>query len=882
MNKLTVGILAHVDSGKTTLSEALLYETGAITSLGRVDKGDAHLDNNPDERSRGITIYSKNARVILKDADTELILIDTPGHVDFSTEMERALSVMDIAILLISASSLVQSHTKTLWSLLNSYRIPTYIFVNKMDMPGVSKDKILSDIKEKLSGNAVDFTDTDNEKFYEDCATASDERLDEFIENGSLSTQSIVEDISDRRLFPVFFGSALRLDGIKEFIASLSKYLVKKEYGLQETENSDFSGIVYKIARDEKSNRLSYIKILSGTLEVKGLIGNEKINELRLYSGNTYTNVKKAYPGEVVAIPSINETKTGDVYGKAGNVKKMQLLPAISYAVKYPRDIDRNVCLKNLMELSEEDPSLNVTYHESTREILIFLMGDVQAEILKNTVRERFGYSIDFADGKVLYKETVDDTAEGVGHFEPLRHYAEAHIMISPNERGMGMTFEADISEDFLDKNWQRLIYTHMIEREHRGVMLGAPITDIHLKLVSGKAHIKHTEGGDFRQATYRAIRQGLMQLRERGSCHLLEPYYEYSLEIPTEHVGRAMTDITKMCGTSSVAETDVDNQITILTGKAPVSTMNGYTKEIAAYTKGLGKLYLALSGYDKCHNEDEVIESSTYNPEADLRNPTGSVFCSHGAGTVIPWDEVFEYMHLELGSGQVKSDDDAIIEAKNLNSIRRRMDSRNALDLSLSVEDIDNILRSANLANEKGRQSSYKGVSIESRQRRKSAENTVQVNGSKIYRGAKIKDKYILVDGYNIIHAWDELKQYISVSIDAAAESLNEILCNYSAIKGVPVMVVYDAYKVKGRKSTQNPYNNITVVYTGEALTADRYIERYAHENSNKYDITVATSDGVERVIVSGQGAHTLSAAEFHEEVMMLIEEFKETYGVK
>lgn len=885
MRKLTVGIVAHVDSGKTTLSEALLYETGAITSLGRVDNKNAYLDTNPDERSRGITIYSKNARISLEKADAELVLIDTPGHVDFGTEMERALSVLDMAILIVSASSGVQAHTRTLWSLLNSYRIPTYIFVNKMDMPDTDKGKVLTDIREKLQCNAVDFSEDDTSYFYEECATASEDMLNEFLETDKLSVQSIVDSIYERRLFPVCFGSALKLEGIREFIAVLSKYLIQSRIELTGAADEEFSGIVYKISRDAKGQRLTFMKILSGKLQVKSYLGDEKINEIRLYSGEKYTSVKEAEAGEICAVVSPSNTKTGDVIGKTSReIIKPHIVPALSYAVIFPSDVDRNAVLRNLNELAEEDPSLGVTYSEETKEILIYLMGDVQAEILKNTIRDRFDLTVDFADGRVLYKETVDGSFEGVGHFEPLRHYAEAHILISPNERGTGMTFSADISEDLLDRNWQRLIYTHMVEKEHRGILLGAPITDIHLELVSGKAHLKHTEGGDFRQATYRAIRQGLMELRARGHCHLLEPYYEYTLEVPEEYVGRAMTDITGMMGSANISETDIENHTAVLTGKAPVSTMNGYTKDVAAYTKGLGRLYLSLAGYEACHNEEEVLSASRYDPESDMRNPSASVFCSHGAGTVIPWDEVPEHMHIAYGDGKEISHSESLEEAEAMNRQRRRMDSRSALDATLSVSEIDSILKSAGYANEKGRQSSYKGVSAAMRQRRREmGANAQQSAGaaSSNYKGAKIKDKYILIDGYNVIHAWPELSQYLSVSIDSAAEKLNDIMCNYRAIRGVPVMVVYDAYKVKGRHTEEKIYQNITVVYTGEALTADRYIERYAHENSSKYDITVVTSDGMEQIIVSGAGANITSAREFREEVDMVISEFRLNHGV-
>ena len=891
MKKITAGILAHVDSGKTTLSESLLFETGVISSLGRVDHKNAYLDTDSDERARGITIYSKNARIPLGE-ETELILIDTPGHVDFGPEMERTLSVLDFAILLISGSEGVQAHTKTLWKLLNSYKIPTYIFVNKMDMPGAKASELLIEIRNKLSGDAVDFTNIDSEEFYENVATGDEELLEEFLESGEVSKEGIVKAIGLRKLFPVFFGSALKQDGIKAFIDGLTEYLYYPEYlrklpgeaDLKDQkekgiEQDEFSGIVYKISTDSKGQRLTFIKVLSGRLKVKSLLNEEKINEIRLYSGEKYESVQEALPGEICAVVALKTTQIGDTFGKVHNSMKPHLSPALSYAVIFPKDLDRNMIYRYLIELSEEDPTLNVTYNEQTHEILIFLMGDVQAEIVKNTFRDRFSIDIDFADGRVLYRETVDDSIEGVGHFEPLRHYAEAHIEISPNKRGLGMTFEADIPEDDLALNWQRLIYTHMTEKNHRGVLVGAPITDIHLRLVSGRAHLKHTEGGDFRQATYRAIRQGLMVLRERGKCHLLEPFYEYTLEVPTDYVGRAMTDITAMNGTSEITESDAVNNISILCGRVPVSTMNGYTKELLAYTKGLGKLYLSISGYDNCHNEEEVLANTSYNPDSDLSNPSSSVFCSHGAGEIISWDLVPEYMHIEYGTGEEKAQNDAFLEAEKLNKKRKSLDLKSAMDIALSVEEIDDIIRSSSHANGNGRKGAYKGISASMREHNRNASKTVSQDYK--YKGAKIKEKYMLVDGYNVIHAWDELKELLSVSIDSAALKLNDILCNYQAIKGVNLMVVYDAYKVKGRVAEEKAYNNIKVVYTGEAQTADQYIERYAHENSSKYDITVVTSDGLEQIIVLSKGATIVSSREFEKDVKDTFTNFNALYGV-
>lgn len=874
MKKITAGILAHVDSGKTTLSEALLYETGVISSLGRVDLRNSFLDTARDERQRGITIYSKNARIPLVDANASMILIDTPGHVDFSSEMERTLAVLDVAILLVSATTPVQAHTRTLWKLLNSYRIPTYIFVNKMDMPDTDREVILRKLKDELSSNAVSFENIGSDNFYEDIATCDESLLDTCLAEGVIEDTQIVDAIRERNIFPVFFGSALKQEGITEFVSGLSRYLA----GPVTCQDKEFSGICYKIARDPKGVRLTYIKVLSGSLKVKSMLGEEKINELRLYSGDKYSLESEVFAGDICAIAGINNTKSGDLYGNAKvRVTGYSLLPALSYAVNFPGSIDRNQMLRNLKEIEEEDPSLNVTYHEETREILVYLMGDIHAEILKNNIKERFDVDVSFTDGRVLYKETVDGSFEGVGHFEPLRHYAEAHIMISPNERGEGMTYEADISEDLLARNWQRLIYTHMIERNHKGVLIGAPITDIHLSLVSGRAHLKHTEGGDFRQATYRAIRQGLMELKNSGHCHLLEPYYSYTLEIPEEYTGRAMTDITGMNGTCEISETDINNHITVLTGKAPVSVMNGYSKDVMAYSKGLGKLYLCVAGYDLCHNEEEILANSHYDPEADTHNPASSVFCSHGAGTIIPWYEVPDHMHLEYNNGGKTEDKLSEAQAIKLNEKRKIAWQKASEEEFISVEEVDNILKNTSFANEKGRSGAYKGISAAQRERMRQTE----IRKNSTYKGHKIKDKYILVDGYNVIHAWKELEELSRTSIDAAATRLNDILCNYQAIKGIDLMVVYDAYKVKGRSAQKDAYNNIVVVYTGEAQTADQYIERYTHENSSKYDINVVTSDGIEQIIVTGAGALITSSREFEQEIMHTISQFNEKYGV-
>lgn len=903
MKKYTVGILAHVDSGKTTFIESLLYETGVISSCGRVDHQNTFLDTDSLERERGITIYSKNARIPIAGCDTQLILIDTPGHVDFGPEMERSLCVLDYAILIISAPEGIKAHTKTLFSLLAGMRIPTFIFVNKMDMPGAESGFILEKIRGSLTGDAVDFSKialsfsteagginsgkSDMSEFYENVATADEKLLDEFLETERISDNHIAAAIANRKIFPVMFGSALKNEGVKEFLNTFSHFLRTDSFDdeypdkVGEKDSSEdekaFSGIVYKISNDAKGQRLTFVKVFSGSLKVKSILDDEKINEIRLYSGEKYESVSEVFAGDICALVGLKNKKIGDSFGKVFRSVIASLSPALCYAVRYPKDRDRNEVRSILEIMCDEDPSLNVTFSEDTGEILVYLMGDVQAEILKNSLKERFSLDAEFTDGKVLYRETIDSAFEGVGHFEPLRHYAEAHISLEPNERGMGMTFSAAVPEEELARNWQRLIYTHMTEKNHKGVLIGAPITDINMRLVSGRAHLKHTEGGDFRQATYRAIRQGLMELRALGHCRLLEPFYDYTLEIPTELVGRAMTDINGMCGTCEITESDAALGISVLCGRVPVSTMNGYSKEVVAYTKGQGKLYMNLSGYDTCHNEEEVLAASTYDPDADLRNPASSVFCSHGAGTVVPWDEVPEYMHIEYATGEEKSHTEALDEAARLNKRRRELDVKSTLDLAMGTEEIDSILRASSHANENGRKGGYKGISENMKERNRRTESS----GNSKYVGKKTKEQFMLVDAYNVIYAWPELRRQLDISPDAAAGMLNDILCNYQAMTGITLMVVYDAYRIKGRIAQAQEYDNITVVYTAADQTADRYIERYLNENRGKYDFSVVTSDALEQVISSAKGACIVSSREFEIMVNNTTREFNEKFDV-
>lgn len=882
-NKLVMGFVAHVDTGKTTLSESVLYNSGAIKKIGRVDSKDTFLDTDSFEKERGITIYSKDAR--FKLGDKEIILVDTPGHVDFSTEMERVLPILDIAVLLISGSSGIQSHTKTLWSLLKRYNIPVFIFVNKMDMPDCDKNVLLKSIKSVFSDNAIDFTTDSQKDFYENIATVKEDFLNDFLENEFISADKISDSIQNRELFPVYFGSALKNEGIIEFTSGLQKYLPV----ISHDPNGPFGAFSYKISYDELGKRLTHLKIMSGTLNIKDYIGEEKVNDIRIYSGNKYTSVNSVQAGDLCIVAGLNDTHIKDTFGNASKSLSSFLTPALNYAVHFTRDFDNNTVLDILKKLEDEDPSLNVSFNEQTKEIQISLMGDIQAEVLQRTLREKYNVPVKFTDGKVVYKETISHQVEGVGHFEPLRHYSEVHIKMEPLETGSGIQYECNISEDLLAKNWQRLILTHLMERSHRGVLTGAPLTDIKYTLVSGRAHNKHTEGGDFRQATYRSIRQGLMTLREIGACRLLEPYYNYTLILPSEYVGRAMTDINQLSGSCEITETDNSNNLTVLCGKAPVSTMNGYIKEVNAYTRGLGQLSYTLAGYDFCHNEEDVLLGSYYDPDADVRNPSSSVFCSHGAGTVIPWDEVPEYMHISYASseGALGTDYSEIsdlsskleeTEINNANRIRRLRESSS--DISISLEEIDNILHASTHANEKGRQGSFKGISASMREYRRN--QNLSASTKTEYKGTASKPKYILIDGYNLIHAWDELNDIAGVTLDGAAGRLNDIICSYQAIVDIPMMVVYDAYKVKGHSTEIIPFNNITVVYTKEAQTADQYIEKYAHDNSKKYDITVITSDGLEQVVVLGNGGHIKSSREFHAEVSRCFKDFNERHNVQ
>ena len=873
MKQLTLGILAHVDAGKTTLSEALLFTAGAIRKAGRVDKKDAFLDNYELERERGITIFSKQA--VFSYEDLRITLLDTPGHVDFSTEMERTLQVLDAAVLLISAADGVQSHTRTLWKLLESYQVPVFLFVNKMDQPGADQEKILAGIQNQLSGNCVDFTplvgaaateskgaalEADMQEAMEAVAICDEELLNSFLTDGRISQGQLREKIAERKVFPCLFGSALRLQGIEALLSAIEAYAPEKTYP------EAFGARVFKVTRDSQGSRLTHMKITGGTLKAKMELTcaedkTEKVNQIRIYSGERFEAVNEAVAGSVCAVTGLLGTMAGQGLGMEKNLESPFLTPVLSYCLLLPEGTDPMAVMPKLKELEEEDPALSFTWEEELKEIHVHVMGEVQMEILKVLIRERFGLEIAFGKGRIVYKETIADTVEGVGHFEPLRHYAEVHLLLEPGEPGSGLQFEADCSEDILARNWQRLILTHLEEKQHRGVLTGSVITDMKITLVSGRAHQKHTEGGDFRKATYRAVRQGLME----AMSVLLEPYYEFRLEIPEEMTGRAMTDMEKLFADFTLTERAEGR--CVLTGCAPVETMRDYQKEVYAYTRGQGSLTVRLKGYMPCHNADEVIEERHYDPEADLRNPAGSVFCSHGAGFVVPWNQVKEYMHVEsCFAGDRKAIEESAFQEeleKRKEAARKREENRSASggEYFLGTDEIDAILQQATGAG-RGLEKKKEGWQRQSR-----STETRQAT-TRVYQGQPKKEEYLLVDGYNVIFAWEELSALSKVTLDGARGRLLDILCDYQAMKGCRLIVVFDAYRLKGHPEEAYAYHNIYVVYTKEAETADRYIERFAHDNSKKYQITVATSDGLEQIIIRGEGCRLLSSRDLQADV--------------
>lgn len=890
MKHITIGILAHVDAGKTTLSECMLYLSGQIRKLGRVDHKDAFLDTYELERERGITIFSKQAE--LKMGNLGITLLDTPGHVDFSAEMERTLQVLDYAILVINGADGVQGHTRTLWRLLKRYQIPTFLFINKMDQVGTDKEKVLEDLQNRLDEGCIDFTEK-SDVFFDAVAMCEEKAMEEYLESERVEDTTIAEMIGKRKLFPCYFGSALKMEGVQEFMDEMAGYIEKNEQvknvmvsderNAMEKGTEVFGAKVYKISRDASGSRLTHLKITSGSLKVKDILKGkvqkkdhsdenenvedtweEKVNQIRIYSGEKYEMVQGAESGMICAVTGLNYTYPGEGLGIAEDSEAPALEPVLSYKIKLPEGCDIHKMLGSLRILEEEDPMLKIVWNEELGEIHAKLMGAVQIEILKSLIKDRFGVDVEFDTGNIVYKETIQNTVEGVGHFEPLRHYAEVHLKMEPGERGSGIVIGTDCSEDMLDKNWQRLILTHLLEKEHRGVLTGSVITDMKITLTAGRAHLKHTEGGDFRQATYRAVRQGLMQ----AESMLLEPYYDFQLEIPSGMIGRALTDIQRMNGEAGIPQTE--GEMTIIEGYAPVAGMRDYQMEVNSYTRGQGHLTCTFRGYEPCQNAETVIEEIGYDPERDIENPTGSVFCSHGAGFNVPWNQVPEYMHLE---NQLEKEQ-ALEEAKRQSEQAARQVPRAARTPGVysktAEKELEEIfIRTYGKVERKGGLTPKTYESEYAKKQRKKEE---------------AMQEYLLVDGYNVIFAWQELKELAKVSIEAARDKLMDILCNYQGYKKCVLILVFDAYKVEGYALEIQKYHNIHVVYTKEAETADQYIEKVVHHIGRKYHVTVVTSDGVEQVITMGQGGTRISSRDFLEEIeytKKLIEEDNEKQRV-
>ncbi len=980
---ICMGIVAHVDAGKTTLAEGILYLTGSIRRLGRVDHQDAFLDNFALERARGITIFSKQARLELQGL--RVTMVDTPGHVDFSAEMERTLQILDYAVLVISGADGVQSHVETLWRLLKKYGIPTFLFVNKMDQPGTDRERLLEELQRRLSDRCLDFGPeaAGTPEFAEGLALCDEALLERYLETGEVTEEDIAELIRSRKVFPCFFGSALKLEGVEELLKGIRRYARVPEYSDQ------FGARVYKISRDDQGNRLTHMRITGGCLRVKELLTNrgsepgaalplrpeeiweEKVNQIRVYSGASFQAVNQVEAGEVCAVTGLSSTRSGEGLGIESAGELPVLEPVLSYQIRLPQECDVHQTFRKLLQLEEEEPELHIVWNEELNEIYAQIMGEVQIEVLKAVIRERFGIDAEFGAGNIVYKETIGEPVIGIGHFEPLRHYAEVQLLLEPGEPGSGLQFGTACGEDVLERSWQRLILTHLEEKRHRGVLTGSEITDMRITLLTGRAHQKHTEGGDFRQATYRAVRQGL----RRGSSVLLEPVYEFRMELPQESAGRAMTDIQKMNG--SFAPMELERDMAILTGQAPVVNMRGYQTELLAYTKGRGRLSCTLKGYEPCHNPEEVMAERGYDPEADLDNPTGSVFCAHGAGFVVNWDLVPEYAHLdgeaalealwrkrgerpgadtwdapEAYGGRWPESGDWDLTGQDISETTEQSSHPGAVpnDTAGAGNDLmadstrngrsgttqNDIARAGNgqepdLARSgrpgasaygvsgpgsgagsganggnhpvPGRTARRQGVPFQSRtapvvsdkeleeifartygapkQERTAFKKSRRVDYGAPSPGPKKTDQeeYLLVDGYNIIFAWEELNELAKVNIDGARTKLMDILSNYQGYKKVNLILVFDAYRVEGGQGSVQKYHNIYVVYTKEAETADQYIEKTVHRIGRKYDVTVATSDALEQVIILGQGGRRLSAAGLREEILLMEQDLRENY---
>ncbi len=845
MKNLILGITAHVDSGKTTLAESMLYKTGAIRKIGRVDFGSSFLDTNQIEREKGITIFAGQAETTY--GGTRFTLMDTPGHVDFSAETERIMQILDYAVLVISAADGVQSHTSTLWKLLMRYEVPVFIFVNKMDLTVADRHSIMDDLRKRLSQNCTDFSD--NNMIAENAAACDEELMDAFLDNGILPDNALVRAVSERRVFPCFFGSALKMEGISEFLDGLDRFTECKEY------SDTFGAKVYKISYDNKGTRLTHLKILGGELKVRselsyktadGIEISEKISSVRFYSGEKFRTAEFAAAGEVCAVTGLEAAYSGQGIGSVPNSERAVLEPVMTYQVILPADKNVFEALKEFRRLEDEDPQLHIVWNEQLRQIHIQLMGAVQLEVLSLIIAERFGFEVSFGSGAVAYKETIANAVEGAGHYEPLRHYAEVHLILEPMPRGSGLVFDTIVHEDELDRNWQRLILTHLDEKVHIGVLTGSPITDMKITLAAGKAHLKHTEGGDFRQATYRAVRHGLRQAKSI----LLEPYYDYELEVPQECVGRAIADLQRMSADFKAPE--ISGDIAVIKGCAPVSEINDYVSEVIGFTRGRGRLTCVNGGFRECHNSEEVISAIAYDPDADKENTADSVFCSHGAGMNVNWKDAAEHMHLP-----------SCLHINSKNSDDGRRVRKNTVK-SVSDEELMEIFERTYGKTDKEPRKAFKSVKV-----KKDYSNPVNLPDYE-------SPDYLIVDGYNIIFAWDELKKIAASDLDSARAELIKIMSNYQGVSGYEIIVVFDAYRVKGKRRDTEKHFNISIVYTKEAETADSYIERVTHELSKKHRVRVATSDGIEQMIILGNGAMRMSANELKERISEVNKEIR------
>lgn len=893
MKNIVAGILAHVDSGKTTLSEAMLYQAGQIRKLGRVDHQDTYLDTDSQEKDRGITIFSKQAE--LAYADMHIALLDTPGHVDFGTEMERTLQVLDYVVLVINGMDGVQSHTETLWKLLERYGIPVFIFVNKMDMTGYDRDYLMDNIRHRLSDGCVDFLCEDSG---EQIAMCDEAMLEHFLETGANDEQDVVNAIAGRKLFPCYFGSALKNEGVSELLDGMNRYVVEPVRG------EEFGARVFKIGRNDKGERLTYMKVTGGVLKLKDVLtlrnsqgeeSHEKVNQIRVYSGAKYDMVTQVPAGCVCAVPGLVNTYGRQGIGACPDGELPSLEPVLSYKVMYPTDVDAVTMVSKLRLLEEEDPQLQVQWNETAGEIYIKVMGQVQLEVVAQMVRDRFGIAITYGQGRISYKETIAAPVMGVGHFEPLRHYAEVHLLLEPMENGSGMCFDSICSEDVLDKNWQRLILTHLQEREFRGVLTGSPITDMKISITAGRAHQKHTEGGDFRQATYRAVRQGLMM----AESILLEPVYAFKIEVPQEYAGRVLADIVKMSGTMDGQE--ISGETTVITGHAPVYTMREYYSELTAFSRGTGRLQVDIDGYQPCHNTEEVLAERHYDPELDRFNPSSSVFCAHGAGYLVDWYDVYENMHVKEDPGFEISGQLGYTEDGYAMDIPVNRPGKSVSEMSITDEELSEIF-----ARTFGGDYKDKDVALNGRFRRTTSEYKVngQYNKSQsrdrqpgngplvgsrpadrgiatpgAFKRRKSGEDYVIVDGYNVIFAWDTLRELSEHNIDSARGKLMDILSNYQGYMNCHLIVVFDGYKVKDNKGERFPYDDIEVVYTKEGETADAHIEKLTHEIARKHKVTVVTSDGLEQIVTMGQGAIRMSSRDFKAEVERVNEHMRENY---